>query len=219
MIFPSLKNKVFGYLNLNTEAQKWISEKGIVGDENKLLDPSMCEQMVLDVHKKYSLDYSFGGWMEDRSFLWRGSYLQKERKFIHLGIDLNVSPGTEVAADFNGEVVKIDNDYPEIGGWGTRIIVKHGELPLYMIYAHLDADVLCNVGDTLNKDQIFAKVGKAPFNGNWFPHLHVQTISLEYFNELEYGNRWSELDGYGLNDSLSLNAKRFRDPMGCISLL
>jgi hypothetical protein len=60
MIFPKLKNKVFGYVDLNLEAEEWIEKKGLIVSEleNPLIDPKVCEEFVNDVHKKYSLDFS-----------------------------------------------------------------------------------------------------------------------------------------------------------------
>ena len=161
MLFPELKNKSFVVLNLDAEARKWCTENDIVvtAKNNPLNDPTICQKMVDAVHQKSSKDFSYGGWMEDRSFLWKGSYLENEQKFIHLGVDFNVPVGTKVAADFGAEVVRIDSDYPEQGGWGTRIIVRHDSLPICMIYAHLDPSVMCKVGDILKPGDIFAKVG------------------------------------------------------------
>jgi murein DD-endopeptidase MepM/ murein hydrolase activator NlpD len=220
MIFPSLKNKNFGYVNLNTEAQGWCSAKGLANTKkhNPLLDPKTCQEMVNDVHAKYSLDYSYGGWMEDRSFLWRGHYLEGEGAFIHLGVDINAPTGTEVAADFDVSVAKIDDDYPEEGGWGPRVILKHASYPIYMIYAHLDREILCKIGDTLQKGTVFAKVGNAPYNGNWFSHCHVQTISADYYAELEKSGDWGQLDGYGSAEDAAVNAKRFVDPLQFVLL-
>ncbi len=140
--------------------------------------------------------------MEDRSFLWRGSYMEKDKKFIHLGVDFNVPAGTKIAAAFRAKVVKIDDDFPEEGGWGPRIIIKHATLPVYMIYAHLDPEIKCKVGDIINKGNIFARVGKPPYNGNWFPHCHIQSISKKYFDELNKNNSWKELDGYGFEKEI-----------------
>lgn len=219
MIFPSLKNKKFGYVNLNLEAIEYMNSLKInIEDKNLLFVPNFCQEMVDSVHKKYNLDFSFGGWMEDRSFLWKNSYLEKRKTFVHLGVDLNVSFGTEVSADFNSIVVKIDSDYPEEGGWGTRVILKHETAPIYMIYAHLDKDVLVKLGDQVVKGMIFAKVGKAPYNGNWFQHLHVQTISADYYKKLEDNNSWNELDGYGTKEDIVTSSERFLDPMNYIEL-
>ena len=214
MIFPTLAHKKFGYLNLNLEGKQWASKRTGVS----LVNPKTCERMVLDTHKKYSIDFSYGGWMEDRSFLWHGSYLDATQEYIHLGVDLNVPTGTPVAFDFDGKVVRIDDDFPENGGWGPRVIVKHKKAQVYVIYAHLERRMQCKVGDTFKKGKVFAKVGKAPHNGNWFPHLHVQIISKEYFGELEKKDAWADLDGYGSPKDLAKNAKRFPDPMQYVSL-
>lgn len=220
MIFPKLKNKVFGYVDLNLEAEEWIEKKGLIVSEleNPLIDPKVCEEFVNDVHKKYSLDFSYGGWMEDRSFLWKAGYLEKEKMFIHLGVDINVPVGTEVATDFKAEVLKIDNDYPLDGGWGTHVFLKNLEKDVCVLYAHLDQEVFCKEGDVLEKDTIFPKVGEAPFNGNWFPHVHVQTISIEYYEQLKQTNDWERFDGYGLKNDSRENARKHRDPLGFISL-
>lgn len=221
MIFPKLKNKVFGYLNLNLEAIKWSEGENIdlSIDENILLDPEKCEEFIKDIHKKYSIDFSYGGWMEDRSFLWRDGYLEKDKIFIHFGIDINVATETEIATDFDAEVVKIDNDFPLDGGWGPHVILKNLSKSIYVLYAHLDENILCKVNDKLEKGTIFAKVGHAPQNGNWFPHVHIQTIEESYYLELEKNNDWEKFDGYGLKNEIEINTKKHPDPMQYISLI
>lgn len=220
MIFPSLKNKNFSYINLNREAKIWIKEKRIKVSKrnNPLLNPNICQSFINEVHKKYSIDFSYGGWMEDRSFIWQGSYLEKDQMFIHLGIDINAPAGTEVATDFKSKVVKVDNDYPLDGGWGPYVILKNLEQNIYFIYSHLDKNILCKKGEILEKNTIFAKIGKAPFNGNWFSHLHIQSIDFKYYHNLEKNNLWEEFDGYGFKSDITLNVARHRDPMEFISL-
>ncbi len=219
MIFPGLKNQKFGYTNLNLEAKEWLKNYDTDDNSNPLLNPAICQKMVDSVHKKYGTDFSYGGWMENRSILWKGSYLEQARNFIHLGIDVNVPAGTEVAAGFNAVVVKIDDDRSKDGGWGPRVILKHATEPIYMIHAHLDRDIKCKVGDTLKISQVFAKVGKAPLNGNWFPHLHLQTISKKYYEKLEKSNSWAQLDGYGLTKDIEKNSKLHPDPLQYVSLI
>jgi murein DD-endopeptidase MepM/ murein hydrolase activator NlpD len=218
MIFPELKSKIFGYVNLNIEAELWMKNKKPTPPKDALLDASLSGEMVEDVQEKYGLDFSYGGWMEDRSFLWKGTYLEPLGTYIHLGIDVNAPAGTDISVDFDAEVVRIDDDYPEEGGWGPRVTFKYRNEPLYFIYAHLDRDIKCKVGDVLDKGKIFAKVGKAPYNGNWFPHVHIQTIREEYYKELTENGLWHELDGYGSPADLSKNVERFPDPLQYISL-
>ncbi len=219
MIFPALKGKKFGYVNLNNEAKEWVKSQDISIQEKSLADPDLCQQMVEAVHKKYSLDFSYGGWMEDRSFLWHGSYLDEHDTYIHLGIDLNVPADTEVAINFDAEVVIIDNDFPLIGGWGNRIILKHKEFPMYILYAHLGNEIFCSKGEQILKGRVIGKTGEPNQNGKWFPHLHIQIISEEHFKELTENNLFSELDGYGKESETKENSRKFPDPMQYISLI
>lgn len=218
MIFPKLKGKTYGYINLNLESIEWCKIKGAnLDNKNILLDTNVCQDFVDDLHKKYSLDFSYGGWMEERTNLLRGAYMDKQNKFIHLGVDINVPTGTEIATDFKAEVVKVGDDFDPDGGWGPHVILKHLSVPVYIIYGHLDRNIKCKLGDILEKDTIFAKIGFPPENGNWFPHLHVQCISDEYYQEIK--NEIEKMDGYGHKDQMELNAKRHPDPMEFISLI
>lgn len=201
---------------MNFEAEKWVVDKINISVKNSLLDPAICQEMVNDIHKKYDLDFSYGGWMEDRSFLWSGSYMDQKKTYIHLGLDLNVPAGTEIAATFNARVARIDNDPSFDCGWGTRVILKHQSEPIYLIYAHLNKDICCKKENHIKKGQIFAKVGKPPYNGNWFEHLHLQAIAEGYYKELEREDLWAGLDGYGAEKDTANNAKKFPDPIKLI---
>ncbi|MFM7088973.1 MAG: peptidoglycan DD-metalloendopeptidase family protein [Candidatus Paceibacterota bacterium] len=216
MIFPNLKGKKFGYVNLDLEAVLWRANKG--SKTNPLNNPDVCNQFILDVHKKYNIDFSYGGWMEDRATLWQDSYLELEKKFNHLGLDINVPQDEPVAVDFNALVVRIDDDYPTNGGWGPRVILKNLEKDVYILYAHLDRDISCKVGDVLSVGQVFAKVGHAPENGNWFPHVHVQVIESEYFEYLKKEDDWEQFDGYGFKENIAVDSLRHPDPLQFIKL-
>lgn len=218
MIFPNLKGKKFGYVNLNLEAIEWSKQNGQDLMINTLIHPEVCQQFVDFVHKKYNIDFSYGGWMEDRSFLWRGWYLDESKMFTHFGLDLNVPVGTEVATDFQAEVALIMDDYPLDGGWGPHVILKNLEKNVYVLYAHLDRDISCKVGDTLSVGQVFAKVGHAPENGNWFPHVHVQVIESEYFEYLKKEDAWENFDGYGFKENSAIDSVRHPDPLQYIKL-
>src|SRR3989339_1541746 len=80
MLFPELKEKRFGYVNMNEAAKAWFAKypEPIVS-ENPLLDPATCQAMMNEVHAELGIDVSYGGWLEDRSTLWRGSYLDEAK--------------------------------------------------------------------------------------------------------------------------------------------
>ncbi len=207
MLFPELQGKRFSSTDLDREAR----ELGL-GEENALLDPEMCQKFVEDCHRRYKTDFSYGGWLELRSTLWRGSYLDEAEHYVHLGIDFNVPAGTAVAAPRACLVIRIDNDFPDVYGWGNRIIVHDAEMNVMVIYAHLDTPTGVKVGDSLKPGQVFARVGDASKNGGWFPHLHVQLVVPEQYERL-LQNDLRDLDGYGHIRDIEMLKIYFPDPL------
>lgn len=211
MVFPEMRNKRFGYVNMNEEAKAWLA-KNPQGIENPLLDPAVCQRMMDGVHAELALDASYGGWLEDRSTLWQGSYLDGARTYLHLGVDVNVAAGTEVAIDRHAEVLLVDEDL-SVGGWGNRVIVQLRDEPVVLIYAHLASGISCAKGDRLSPDDRFARVGEPHENGEWMPHVHVQAIRAEYFQRILDSGKLNELDGYGSSDQRGKLAQMFPDPL------
>lgn len=92
-----------------------------------------------------------------------------------------------------------------------------------VVYAHL-ADITPKVGDVILPDQCVARIGAAPKNGNWFPHLHVQLIRTDYLFQLlgqpevsrgpvGGASQLEMLDGYGAKEDLAILRERFPDPL------
>lgn len=223
MIFPDLKDKPFGYVNLNEEAKAWRqnnqAQESMTG-RNPLLNPTICQAMVHNFHQRLGLVFSYGGWLEDRSTLWRGSYLDAEKKYLHVGLDLNVPTNTRVAVDLEAEVIRVDDDQDMNGGWGPRVIVKPTKdliNPVVLLFAHLSRETRCKVGDVLKAGQVFTSVGKAPENGNWYPHVHVQAIDSTFYEEI-LKKDFNQLDGYGLPADAETLGKIFKDPLNFIRL-
>jgi murein DD-endopeptidase MepM/ murein hydrolase activator NlpD len=214
MLFPTLSGRPFGYLNVNELALRYIAAHGR-SDENPLLDPAVSQQMIAQEHERLGIAFSYGGWLEDRRELWRHSYLEKNKTFLHLGVDCNVAAGTPVAVNA-GRVIIVDSDYPENGGWGTRVIIRSNE-GIHMIYAHLDPTVKVKIADVLPTNTLIGVVGEAPHNGNWYPHVHLQAIRDDAFVEITRRGL-STLDGYGAAKDRHLLAKQFPDPLQFIRL-
>jgi murein DD-endopeptidase MepM/ murein hydrolase activator NlpD len=211
MLFPELQNQRSILIDLNLEAERWLATRS-APIPNPLLDPKTCQQFVDDCHRRLGVDYSYGGWMEDRSTLWRGSYLDADQRYIHLGVDFNVPAGTKIAVERSCTVVRIDSDYPDKYGWGTRVIVHEPDAKFVMLFAHLDQKLEVKIGETLQPGSILAKVGKPPYNGDWFPHLHVQIVDLDHYHEL-LKNDLRDLDGYGHARDLELLKRIFPNPV------
>ncbi len=211
MIFPELKMKRFAKINLDAEARGWLAEH-TSEQKNPLLNPLVCEKFVEQCHQRLGIDFSFGGWMENRSTLWRGSYLDDDERYVHLGIDFNVPAGTAVAVSRPTIVLRIDTDHPEPHGWGNRVIVDDALTDCVLVFAHLAHPGNLRVGDTLNDGEILGRVGSSSVNGGWFPHLHVQCIKREYYQFL-LENNLCDLDGYGKSDDIEFLRANFPDPI------
>ena len=114
IMFPSL-NGMWGEISLD-ECSKLFSSS----EEIPLLDVNSQISFVNDMHKWIGTDYSHGGYLENRSSLWRGMYMMKEMppKPIHLGIDYNVPARTPVHMPYSGQCVSYVIDKDQDGGWG-----------------------------------------------------------------------------------------------------
>src|SRR5882762_5306664 len=114
-----------------------------------------------------------------------------ERRTIHLGIDLQVAPGSAVRAPLDGVVHAFANNRAPLD-YGPVVILRH-VLPksagaaqeFFTLYGHLSASTLekLRVGQQIARGEKFAEVGAISENGGWAPHLHFQIIT----DFLEYG--------------------------------
>ena len=217
MLFPTLRNGRFGYVDYNAYAERLFGRFPPDGS-NPFLDPASADALIAAVHRELAIGVSYGGWLEDRSVLLRGSYLDATGNYLHLGVDFSVPAGTPVAVDFPARVVLVDSDYPEEGGWGRRVILRPQGRDEVVIYAHLNPKVSCKEGQALPQDAVFAAVGAPPHNGGWFQHLHVQRVDLRFFESMRRDGRLHEIDGYGHPSQRPDLANVFRDPLPLLRL-
>jgi murein DD-endopeptidase MepM/ murein hydrolase activator NlpD len=190
-IFPELVDKKWAEVNLDLLAQQDFKEP-----ENPLLDPEKCNAWVLDIARRHGADFTYGGYLEDRAWLWRGHYLPPGPQ-AHLGVDYNVPDGTRVASCVDGEVSHIIHQ-GIFGGWGGLLVFKIANPPVsgadYLYYGHLAWDDKVKVGQKVKAGDTVGFIGKPTENGVWFPHLHVQLVSER---QMKLANNQPELvDGY-----------------------
>src|SRR5689334_11635731 len=91
-IFPALAGRTAGFINLNDHAAQAPADHG----RSTFLDATLTDRFLAAAHARMNVDYSLGGYLEDRRDLWRGSYLD-EQSSVHLGIDVNVPAGTGIS--------------------------------------------------------------------------------------------------------------------------
>lgn len=203
-------------VGLDEFAQHWHQKyQGQSTDPRQsLTDPIVSQTMIDDLHSQHNCTWSYGGYLENRSFLLADSYLKQSGNFIHLGVDFNLPAGTPIIASFSGSVRLIDDDKDTSGGWGQRLIVlpDSPNNDYFLIFAHLEQiqvvpDQQFNPGDKL------AHIGRPPYNGNWWPHLHLQTVLASHLKDLLRTERLAELDGYTHPDLITSASQLYIDPV------
>jgi murein DD-endopeptidase MepM/ murein hydrolase activator NlpD len=226
MLFPTLSGKKFREIDLDREAIGWIEEyekKNGATSHSPLLDPHLGQRFIEGLHRRYGVDWSYGGYLENRRHLWRGGYMETSGDFIHLGVDFNVPQGTPLITEYDASVVVVDDDGDQDGGWGQRIFLKPvlplDECPfpaLLLIYAHLQ-NVVPRSGQQIRAGTVLAEVGGPPNNGNWPPHLHIQALRYEIFSRILVEG-FANLDGYGHPDRLAEYPDLFPNPLDLLHL-
>ena len=209
-LLPTLDIRDAGEVNLNNSAIEWV-QRSAPNRKNPLVVPEVTQTMIDDLHARREVKWSYGGYLEDRSTLLKGTYLDDTGGYIHLGVDVNVGPGTPIAAPYDATVVNVFDDTPTASGWGPRLILRPEDTSLpYLILGHLTA-ISLKTGDCVRTDQILAAIAPPPRNGNWFPHLHIQQIAQHKVQQHEEDN-YQTLDGYGHPRDLELLRETYPDP-------
>lgn len=225
MLFPALQGKPVCRIDLDREAERWLARQNLTpADRNPLLDPAVCQRLLDDFHRRHNVAWSYGGYLEDRRHVWRGSYLDRTESYVHLGVDFHVAQGTAVVTEFDADIALVENDSDTDGGWGERIFLRLGPavaappaLDVLLIYAHLQ-NVAVRPGAHLRPGTLLAEVGGPPDNGNWSPHLHIQAIQRAMFEDILL-NRFTELDGYGRCDRRDELNRQFPDPLDFVHVV
>lgn len=239
MILPRLQGKRFSYWNANSWAYDMapaVEDASQPRRRSAFLEPRMKERLSENAMRTLAADCLYGGYLEDRSYLWKGSYMEPS-KFLHLGIDFVAPAGTAVCIDERAELVQVYCDTPEESGWGTRLMFRLLDHPdIHLVYGHLapakydpnhpndivdpieraEAAMTAHVlGRYYNSGWPIGYLGTPEQNGGWSAHLHVQAIRgpIDLFLD-----RPDQLDGYAELDDLPLAAERYPDPMRFISI-
>jgi murein DD-endopeptidase MepM/ murein hydrolase activator NlpD len=187
----------FQYLDLN---DFYLKNKTFLRDTR---NPFLI-QFALDSFSSFCYgNITFGGYGEDRKDVWKGTYLDKDKNYIHLGIDINAKQGTPIKCPFDATVVDIFTDVDTQIGWGGRVILQQSKDLPYLVLAHIEPSSFMHLtkGENLIKGEIIGKVGTWPTNGNTFEHLHVQCVKNLNIHDF---------DGYGYESDLANNPDPFQ---------
>jgi 4-aminobutyrate aminotransferase-like enzyme/Ser/Thr protein kinase RdoA (MazF antagonist) len=126
-----------------------------------------------------------GRYLEPRPFYLTDAFAgregdPRERRTIHLGIDLFDEPGAPVLAPLAGRVKSVQDNDARLD-YGPTVMLEHEgpSGPFWTLYGHLQrasVDEL-TAGDLIEAGQTIARIGFYPDNGDWPPHLHFQIIT------------------------------------------
>lgn len=214
MIIPLMKGQRLSYWNTNEWAR--ALSKTPTQRRSEFLDPTVKERLSENAKRRLSADFLYGGYLEDRSFVWRDSYMEPS-KFLHLGLDIVAPAGAAVRIDQYAELVQVYQDPPgETEGWGTRLMFRLLDYPnIHLVYGHLRPSLYHDVGTVFTPDDVIGFLGTPEQNGGWSSHLHVQAIHGDVTPFLEDP---ASLDGYGELAGFEAMAEKFPDPMRFIRL-
>ncbi|MEC7988066.1 MAG: peptidoglycan DD-metalloendopeptidase family protein [Myxococcota bacterium] len=130
-----------------------------------------------DPERTLRCEYGIGKYGEKRPNMYRGELFEKERRDIHIGIDIAAPVGTPVYSFAPGKVFLYgNNDNPF--DYGPTIITEHilNGTVIYALHGHLSLESLEHIQSihSFSKGTILGFVGSKIVNGGWNPHLHFQ---------------------------------------------
>ncbi len=126
-----------------------------------------------------------GRYLEPRLLYAAGQYgatsgWSRERRTVHLGMDLFAAAGTLVIAPLAGTVYTTATIERPLD-YGGLLILHHAPEPdveFFSLFGHLDPVSIrdLNPGQPVEPGQTIAQLGTPAVNGGWTPHLHFQVI-------------------------------------------
>ncbi len=130
-------------------------------------------------------EVGIGRYLEPRAFYLTDTFAgregdPRERRTIHLGIDLFDQAGAEVRAPLKARVKSVQ-DNGEGLDYGPTVILEHDGPagPFWTLYGHLERASVADleVGAEVAAGDVIARIGPYPENGDWPPHLHFQIMT------------------------------------------
>ena len=135
--------------------------------------------------RERGITLGIGRFLEPRAFYLTEAFAgregdPRERRTIHLGIDLFDQPGVLVRAPLAGRVKSVRDNDTRLD-YGPTVVLEHDgpNGPFWTLYGHLQRTSVGNLnpGDPVEAGQTIARIGPYPENGDWPPHLHFQIMT------------------------------------------
>ena len=204
IVNPSFKKEDYFSLDLSTSNKELnINLLERPYDHHKFL------KLYLEINKS---KVAYGGYLEQRPLYDRSAYFQatdpKDKRNIHLGIDLWCDADTEVLSPLDGEIHSFKRN-ENFGDYGPTLILKHqvGDDVFYTLYGHLSVASLEGklVGQKVSAGEVIATLGTPDVNGEYAPHLHFQIV-------IDIEGKEGDYAGVGSQNTLDFYKKNCPDP-------
>ena len=177
-IFSEMTNSVPLYLSL-------ASDSPFKGEFEAKSQVDFNDAVYNRIHKAKNASWSVGGYLEDRSNgLDKYPQMREQKRYYHLGVDINFEKGTKVLAPLDGVIVRSDYE-PGVGNYGGFFVLKcvENETTFYLLFGHLERLSLPAVGSEVKAGMALAKIGDFHENGGWYQHLHLQVLTEKAYEE------------------------------------
>lgn len=148
-------------------------------------DTAAFTRRVWDALAEAGACVGIGRYLEPRGFYLTDAFAGRpsempERRTVHMGVDLFDVPGTPVRAPLPGVVFSVHDNAARLD-YGPTVILEHQapDGPFWTLYGHLERASIEGLipGAHVEAGEVIARVGPAPENGDWPPHLHFQILA------------------------------------------
>lgn len=198
--FPKLSKR---YLEMGLLPFYESYVKQPIGDS--FLSAIRGDYLIERVHREKKIDWSYGGYAEDRAFIPQ-AFIDYHRQPFHYGIDWNVPPGSVIHLPVNTKVIK----KLVLPDWGPLIFAQFADQ--VVLLSHLDPSYLPDDDVEVAADQPLVRAGLPNVNGYWFTHIHMQVMSLSFYQQLQAQN-FAHIPDYAERHECEKFAALFPDPL------
>lgn len=138
------------------------------------------QQYIDEEMKRQGALWGIGRYLERRDGVLAGTYIAKQGRLYHLGVDIAFPKDTPVCAPLSGEIYR--TGYAKEWGDYGNFMATHHELDgisFYLFYGHLKKGSM-KINGSVKAGEKIALLGDFEENGQWFHHTHLQVCLLPW---------------------------------------
>lgn len=140
-----------------------------------------CFQDFIDADlREHQASWGIGRYLEPRRGVLKGTYIDQQQRYYHLGLDLALPVKTSIFAPLSGEIYQSGyaSEWGDYGYYCSTYQEFEG-IPFYLFFGHLKKGSFKTSGP-ISAGQEIGVLGDFDDNGQWFHHTHVQVCLLPW---------------------------------------